>query len=136
MFCRHGRPIRCMLDRDEDMKCSGTRHSFLGKYQVRSFHLSPHRIRISCTPADMFTPPLSLWLQVGLIAGKIVAVDIKLYSNGGNTADRSLAVSTGYRDCNNNHSTLRLITSAFMSLCAVHCGWFGNIFDSSISSIM
>eukprot|EP00158_Paraphelidium_tribonemae_P008585 Partr_v1_DN28619_c0_g1_i3_m49964 putative aldehyde oxidase len=29
-----GRPIRCMLDRDEDMVITGQRHSFLGKYRV------------------------------------------------------------------------------------------------------
>lgn len=28
------RPIRCMLDRDEDMMITGTRHPFLGHYKV------------------------------------------------------------------------------------------------------
>ncbi len=29
------RPIRCMLDRDEDMISSGGRHPFLARYKVR-----------------------------------------------------------------------------------------------------
>lgn len=28
------RPIRCMLDRDEDIVISGQRHPFLGKWKV------------------------------------------------------------------------------------------------------
>lgn len=28
------KPVRCMLDRDEDMMISGTRHPFLFKYKV------------------------------------------------------------------------------------------------------
>ncbi|XP_017481952.1 PREDICTED: xanthine dehydrogenase isoform X3 [Rhagoletis zephyria] len=31
---RLGRPVRCMLDRDEDMMTTGTRHPFLFKYKV------------------------------------------------------------------------------------------------------
>ncbi|KAJ8309320.1 hypothetical protein KUTeg_014194 [Tegillarca granosa] len=31
---KHGRPVRCMLDRNEDMVHTGTRHPFLGKYKV------------------------------------------------------------------------------------------------------
>jgi len=31
---RHNRPVRCMLDRDEDMAMTGSRHSFIGKYKV------------------------------------------------------------------------------------------------------
>lgn len=31
---RLGKPVRCMLDRDEDMMISGTRHPFLFKYKV------------------------------------------------------------------------------------------------------
>lgn len=33
-FNRTGRPVRCMLDRDEDMLISGGRHPFLGRYKV------------------------------------------------------------------------------------------------------
>lgn len=29
------RPVRCMLDRDEDMLVSGGRHPFYAKYKVR-----------------------------------------------------------------------------------------------------
>lgn len=31
---RVGKPVRCMLDRDEDMMSTGTRHPFLTKYKV------------------------------------------------------------------------------------------------------
>ncbi|XP_030304646.1 xanthine dehydrogenase/oxidase isoform X3 [Calypte anna] len=34
-----GRPVRCMLDRDEDMLISGGRHPFLGRYKVRKLNL-------------------------------------------------------------------------------------------------
>ncbi|XP_022782226.1 xanthine dehydrogenase/oxidase-like [Stylophora pistillata] len=57
---RTGRPVRCMLDRDEDMKSTGMRHPFLAKYKVG------------------FT-----------FDGKIKAYDINLYSNAGNTLDVS-----------------------------------------------
>lgn len=31
---RTGRPVRCMLDRDEDMLITGGRHPFLARYKV------------------------------------------------------------------------------------------------------
>ena len=31
---RVGKPMRCMLDRDEDMMSTGTRHPFLANYKV------------------------------------------------------------------------------------------------------
>ena len=31
---RLNRPVRCMLDRDEDMLITGGRHPFYGKYKV------------------------------------------------------------------------------------------------------
>uniref|UniRef100_A0A0S7KNJ6 XDH n=1 Tax=Poeciliopsis prolifica TaxID=188132 RepID=A0A0S7KNJ6_9TELE len=34
------RPVRCMLDRDEDMLITGGRHPFYGKYKVYVVHLS------------------------------------------------------------------------------------------------
>ena len=34
VWSRHNRPVRCMLERDEDMMMMGTRHPFLGKYKV------------------------------------------------------------------------------------------------------
>ncbi|XP_039283580.1 xanthine dehydrogenase [Nilaparvata lugens] len=54
------RPIRCMLDRDEDILMSGQRHPFMGRYKV-AFDSS----------------------------GRITAADVKLYNNAGNTADLS-----------------------------------------------
>lgn len=61
---RLNRPVQCMLDRDEDMVVSGTRHPFLGKYKVG------------------FTKE-----------GKITACDIEIYNNAGHTLDLSGAVS-------------------------------------------
>lgn len=57
-------PVRIMLDRNEDMLSSGGRHPFLGKYKVG------------------FTSE-----------GRITALDLQLYSNGGISADLSIAVS-------------------------------------------
>ncbi|KAH8273086.1 hypothetical protein KR018_000235, partial [Drosophila ironensis] len=57
---RMRRPVRCMLDRDEDFEITGKRHSFLGKYKVG------------------FTKE-----------GKIIACDVELYSNGGYTEELS-----------------------------------------------
>ncbi|KAK3150156.1 hypothetical protein QOZ80_3AG0229370 [Eleusine coracana subsp. coracana] len=57
------RPVKLILDRDIDMITSGQRHSFLGKYKVG------------------FTND-----------GKILALDLEIYNNGGNTLDLSLAV--------------------------------------------
>lgn len=58
------RPVRCMLDRDEDMSCTGYRHPFYFKY------------RASATPE-----------------GKLTGCDIQIYNNGGCTLDVSDGVS-------------------------------------------
>ncbi|XP_057685582.1 xanthine dehydrogenase/oxidase isoform X2 [Corythoichthys intestinalis] len=57
------RPVRCMLDRDEDMLITGGRHPFYGKYKVGF-----------------------------LKSGKVVALDVWYYSNAGNSCDLSLSV--------------------------------------------
>ncbi|KAL5219138.1 hypothetical protein ABZP36_019822 [Zizania latifolia] len=57
------RPVKIVLDRDIDMMTTGQRHSFLGKYKVG------------------FTND-----------GKILALDIDIYNNGGNSHDLSLPV--------------------------------------------
>uniref|UniRef100_A0A3Q2NRT4 Xanthine dehydrogenase n=1 Tax=Fundulus heteroclitus TaxID=8078 RepID=A0A3Q2NRT4_FUNHE len=57
------RPVRCMLDRDEDMLITGGRHPFYGKYKVG-------------------------FLQTG----KVVALDVTFYSNAGNSMDLSQAI--------------------------------------------
>ncbi|KAL9261556.1 Xanthine dehydrogenase 1-like protein [Drosera capensis] len=57
------RPVKLTLDRDIDMMITGQRHSFLGKYKVG------------------FTNE-----------GKLLALDLDLYNNGGNSLDLSLAV--------------------------------------------
>eukprot|EP00879_Flechtneria_rotunda_P007117 GHRR01007469.1.p1 GENE.GHRR01007469.1~~GHRR01007469.1.p1 ORF type:complete len:682 (+),score=243.05 GHRR01007469.1:3597-5642(+) len=57
------RPVKAILDRDEDMQMTGTRHPFLAKYKVG------------------FTK-----------VGKVTALDVDLYSNAGNSWDLSSAV--------------------------------------------
>ncbi|CDP04577.1 unnamed protein product [Coffea canephora] len=57
------RPVKLTLDRDIDMMITGQRHSFLGKYKVG------------------FTNN-----------GKVLALDLEIYNNGGNSLDLSLAV--------------------------------------------
>uniref|UniRef100_H3CM91 Xanthine dehydrogenase/oxidase n=1 Tax=Tetraodon nigroviridis TaxID=99883 RepID=H3CM91_TETNG len=57
------RPVRCMLDRDEDMLVSGGRHPFYAKYKVGF-----------------------------LSTGKVVALDVSYYSNAGNSLDLSLSI--------------------------------------------
>ncbi|KAH6770040.1 xanthine dehydrogenase 1 [Perilla frutescens var. hirtella] len=57
------RPVKITLDRDIDMMITGQRHSFLGKYKVG------------------FTKE-----------GKILALDVEIFNNGGNSLDLSLGV--------------------------------------------
>ncbi|XP_029378509.1 xanthine dehydrogenase/oxidase [Echeneis naucrates] len=57
------RPIRCMLDRDEDMLITGGRHPFYGKYKVGFLN-----------------------------SGHVVALDVSYFSNVGNSMDLSLSV--------------------------------------------
>ncbi|XP_074574131.1 xanthine dehydrogenase-like isoform X2 [Curcuma longa] len=57
------RPVKITLDRDVDMMITGQRHSFLGKYKVG------------------FTN-----------SGEVLAVDLQLYNNAGNSLDSSFAV--------------------------------------------
>lgn len=61
---RMNRPIRCMLDRDEDMQVSGTRHPFYHKYKV-SFNKD----------------------------GTITGCRIEIYQNAGYSIDLSFSVS-------------------------------------------
>lgn len=60
---RLGRPVRCMLDRDEDMAVSGTRHPFYFKYKAA---------------ADR--------------EGRLLACDIEIYNNGGYSFDLSTSI--------------------------------------------
>ncbi|KAF3772001.1 Xanthine dehydrogenase 1 [Nymphaea thermarum] len=57
------RPVKLTLDRDVDMMITGQRHSFLGKYKVG------------------FTNE-----------GKVLALDLEIYNNAGNSLDLSYAV--------------------------------------------
>ncbi|XP_038627943.1 xanthine dehydrogenase/oxidase-like [Tachyglossus aculeatus] len=57
------RPVRCMLDRDEDMLVTGGRHPFMARYKV------------------------------GFMKdGRVVALEIDYYSNGGNSVEASRGV--------------------------------------------
>ncbi|XP_037663546.1 xanthine dehydrogenase/oxidase [Choloepus didactylus] len=58
-----GRPVRCMLDRDEDMLITGGRHPFLARYKVGFMN-----------------------------TGKVVALEVDHYSNAGNSQDLSQAI--------------------------------------------
>ncbi|XP_077989770.1 xanthine dehydrogenase/oxidase-like [Glandiceps talaboti] len=58
-----GQPVRCTLDRQEDMCTSGTRHPFMSRYKVGFGN-----------------------------NGQIQALEVKLYSNAGNTEDLSHAI--------------------------------------------
>ncbi|XP_046887432.1 xanthine dehydrogenase/oxidase [Hypomesus transpacificus] len=57
------RPVRCMLDRDEDMLVTGGRHPFYGRYKVGYMK-----------------------------TGKVVALDVTYYNNVGNSRDLSLSI--------------------------------------------
>lgn len=61
---RLGRPVRCMLDRDEDMAITGTRHPFYFKYKVAATK-----------------------------EGKMLGLDIQIYNNGGYSTDLSYEVN-------------------------------------------
>ncbi|XP_075719550.1 xanthine dehydrogenase/oxidase [Rhinoderma darwinii] len=60
---RTGRPVRCMLDRDEDMLITGGRHPYLGRYKV-GFKKT----------------------------GQITALEVSYYANSGNSCDLSHAI--------------------------------------------
>lgn len=57
------RPVRCMFDRDEDMGCSGTRHPFFCRFKVGVKN-----------------------------DGRVMALKMTLYNNGGNSLDLSCSV--------------------------------------------
>ncbi len=83
------RPIRCMLDRDEDMLITGTRHPALLRYKV-SLLVEQFLKGVMCDSLQLFI----LWVQVGFTKdGKISALTLKIYLNGGNSGDLSPAVS-------------------------------------------
>ncbi|NP_001274196.1 aldehyde oxidase 1 [Equus caballus] len=60
---KHGRPVRCILERGEDMLITGGRHPYLGKYKAGFMN-----------------------------DGRILALDVEHYCNGGATLDESLFV--------------------------------------------
>jgi xanthine dehydrogenase/oxidase len=105
------RPVRLILDRDEDMHTSGHRHAFVGKYKVLPvlvYHrtsqnptLPAHALQtthlwaaLDCEVLVCFGVPHShSALQVGCTAeGKLVALQVDLYSNAGNSLDLSASI--------------------------------------------
>ncbi|KAM6175534.1 aldehyde oxidase 1 [Erethizon dorsatum] len=60
---KHGRAVRCILERGEDMLITGGRHPYLGKYKVGFLN-----------------------------DGRIVALDMEHYNNAGSSLDESLLV--------------------------------------------
>uniref|UniRef100_A0A452RKD6 aldehyde oxidase n=1 Tax=Ursus americanus TaxID=9643 RepID=A0A452RKD6_URSAM len=60
---KHGRAVRCILERGEDMLITGGRHPYLGKYKAGFMN-----------------------------DGRILALDMQHYSNGGASLDESLLV--------------------------------------------
>ncbi|EPY77223.1 aldehyde oxidase 3-like protein [Camelus ferus] len=62
---KHGRAVRCILERGEDMLITGGRHPYLGKYKAGFMN-----------------------------DGRILALDMEHYSNGGASLDESLFVRT------------------------------------------
>uniref|UniRef100_A0A672UX13 Xanthine dehydrogenase n=1 Tax=Strigops habroptila TaxID=2489341 RepID=A0A672UX13_STRHB len=84
-----GRPVRCMLDRDEDMLISGGRHPFLGRYKV------------------------------GFMKnGKVKSLEVSYYSNAGNSVDLSYGVTLLHLDnCYNipNVSSMGIICKTNLS---------------------
>lgn len=66
------RPLRCMLDRDEDIIMTGARHPFMFKYKIAVDD-----------------------------NGKFLGVDAEIYCNAGYASDLSLSVSTIMKRCNN-----------------------------------
>ncbi|KAK6183872.1 hypothetical protein SNE40_006452 [Patella caerulea] len=73
---KYNKPVRMVLERDDDMIMTGTRHPFLGKYKVGFSR-----------------------------EGRISCLELDLYNNGGNSVDLSVAVvSEGGRNCYNAYT--------------------------------
>ncbi|XP_055429028.1 aldehyde oxidase isoform X1 [Bubalus kerabau] len=72
---KHGRPVRCILERGEDMLITGGRHPYLGKYKAGFMN-----------------------------DGRILALDVEHYSNGGAFLDESLyVIETGLQKLENTY---------------------------------
>ncbi|KAL3874744.1 hypothetical protein ACJMK2_037715 [Sinanodonta woodiana] len=81
-----GRPVRVSLDRDQDMLMTGTRHPFLGRYKVG------------------FTKQ-----------GKILALQLELYNNAGNSIDLSPSVlDRAIFHCENSYKIPNLKVTGYL----------------------
>ena len=82
---KFNQPVRCMLDRDEDMIHSGTRHPFLAKYKVGfngNGRINSGLFIISILSASIPT-------KTDVLSDRI-SVDMKLYQNSGYSMDLSM----------------------------------------------
>uniref|UniRef100_A0A672MRK9 Xanthine dehydrogenase/oxidase n=1 Tax=Sinocyclocheilus grahami TaxID=75366 RepID=A0A672MRK9_SINGR len=79
------RPVRCMLDRDEDMLVTGGRHPFFGHYKVGYMN-----------------------------NGKVMALEVMLYSNAGNSLDLSLSVSRALFHMDNSYNIPNIRGTGYM----------------------
>ncbi|XP_067680728.1 xanthine dehydrogenase/oxidase-like [Haliotis asinina] len=80
------RPVRCMLDRDDDMVMTGTRHTYLGKYKVG------------------FTK-----------TGLIKALEVNLFSNAGCTLENSYSVmARSLRSIDNAYNIPNIKVTGYM----------------------
>uniref|UniRef100_A0A671R9N4 Xanthine dehydrogenase/oxidase-like n=1 Tax=Sinocyclocheilus anshuiensis TaxID=1608454 RepID=A0A671R9N4_9TELE len=78
-------PVRCMLDRDEDMLVTGGRHPFFGHYKVGYMN-----------------------------NGRVMALDVMLYSNAGNSLDLSLSVSRALFHMDNSYNIPNIHGTGYM----------------------
>uniref|UniRef100_A0A673LHN0 xanthine dehydrogenase n=1 Tax=Sinocyclocheilus rhinocerous TaxID=307959 RepID=A0A673LHN0_9TELE len=79
------RPVRCMLDRDEDMLVTGGRHPFFGHYKVGYMN-----------------------------NGRVMALDVTFYSNAGNSLDLSLSVSRALFHMDNSYNIPNIHGTGYM----------------------
>ena len=91
------RPVRIMLDRNEDMLSSGGRHPYLGRFRVG------------------FTSE-----------GRITAFDLQLYSNGGISVDKSVGVRFIPSFYVLQHSPKRDVLLVLNNYVSLNC-WLFNI---------
>ena len=105
-------PCSIVLDRDEDMQMTGQRHAFMGQYKVVPGQRQPPRwggvqpflaficaslmIAVSlCCRRHCASPP---GVQVGFTReGRLLAMDLKLYCNAGNSLDLTCAAPAAGR---------------------------------------
>ncbi|KAG5463425.1 MAG: Molybdopterin-binding domain of aldehyde dehydrogenase-domain-containing protein, partial [Olpidium bornovanus] len=84
-----GRPVRIMLDRDEDMLLTGQRHPFLGKWKV-GFMGTGRVVALDLSVSLLFPA----FRRFHCVHTQSLAIYLQLFSNAGWSADLSLPLST------------------------------------------